>query len=118
MDASITSPPISHNAGVKNSETFLKSKVFVISYFWHNESNETCGHSVICISAKALPDQKYSLTLCDPNYHYKVTRTLTFSNNTISFAGHTISSFEYYTPTALQSIFYIDIDGQYNTLTP
>jgi len=26
MDASITSPPISHNAGVKNSETFLKSK--------------------------------------------------------------------------------------------
>lgn len=87
----------------------------IVAYYWYEGTNHS-GHCVIVTKARQLNTNTYEFTLCDPNHSTEKIGYYTIANNTVTFYGHTISSFEYYSYDSMQTIKYLDIDGQYNTL--
>ena len=87
----------------------------IAAFFWH-EGNNKFGHSIIVTKVRKLSPTLYELTFCDPNSTSQSVMNLSYSAGSISFCSHILTSFEYYSNTAMQTIKYLDIDGQYNTM--
>lgn len=82
------------------------------TYYWHGAEG-LAGHTVIVTKVTKQKDG-YLLTIINSDNSLPTDKKMAMSNGSTAFAGKTLSTIGFFTPSSLNEMAYLDLDGLYN----